>query len=170
MLSFDISLTKFILLMFVSLSASFTAKILMLSKCKISTKNIWNIYTFSPLDALTLNCYQAHLKCLNLHTRVRTLFHFHPFLRILFLGNQRVTEMSDKNVLADCFILDKNVVFTITKLEEHFISFNVHIIYCGDHVLFLPLMIVHPLHLVPVLQCGLPQLAPSHPVIPEEKK
>ena len=170
MLSFDISLTKFILLMFVSLSASFTAKILMLSKCKISTKNIWNIYTFSPLDALTLNCYQAHLKCLNLHTRVRTLFHFHPFLLILFLGIQRMAKMSDKNVLADCFILDKNVVFTITKLEEHLIGFNIHIIYGGDHVLFFPLMIVHPLHLAPVVQGWLLQLTPSSTVRRQEKK
>ena len=78
--------------------------------------------------------------------------------------------MSEKNVLADCFVLDKNVVFTITKLEEHFISFNIHIVYCGDHVLFLPLMIVHPLHLVPVVQCWLLQVTSVHPVRKEKKK
>ena len=78
--------------------------------------------------------------------------------------------MSDKDVLADCFVLDEQVVFTITKLEEHLISFNIQIVYSGDHVLLLPQMVVHPLHLVPVLQGGLLQLAPGHPVRREEKK
>ena len=78
--------------------------------------------------------------------------------------------MSDKNVLADCFILDKNVVFTITKLEEHLIGFNIHIIYGGDHVLFLPLMIVHPLHLAPVVHGWLLQLTPCSTVRRQEKK
>ena len=78
--------------------------------------------------------------------------------------------MSDKNVLADCLVLDKNVVFTLTKLKEHLISFHIHIVYCGDHVLFLPQMVVHPLHLVPVVQSGLVQLTAGHPVGKEGKE